>query len=193
MADDREPYGRLVHEQRLAVNAEKEHPFVLEPWERRSRDQQEMDMRIGSAIAMRAAAAERERIAVQVDALAANYPEDVFLPDGTSRDAIGGTAMRHAYRNAAREIRSGGHGDETRPEDWRARPCPYPGAGELEDALMEAMSALCASCFGTDQVAWCAVFDAYLCVTCRDTRASAETRVTLAEQAAMKAAAEEAA
>jgi hypothetical protein len=47
----------------------------------------------------------RESIAAHVEALAANYPEDVFPADGTSRDAIGGTAMRHAYRNAARSIR----------------------------------------------------------------------------------------
>ena len=54
-----------------------------------------------------AVAAERERIAIQIEAYAANYPEDVFPPGGTSRDAIGGTAMRHAYRNAARMIREG--------------------------------------------------------------------------------------
>jgi hypothetical protein len=47
----------------------------------------------------------REQIAAAVEAIADNYPEDVFPPDGTSRDAIGGTAMRHAYRNAARFIR----------------------------------------------------------------------------------------
>ena len=47
----------------------------------------------------------REQIAAHVEAIAENYPEDVFPPDGTSRDAISGTAMRHAYRNAARSIR----------------------------------------------------------------------------------------
>lgn len=51
------------------------------------------------------AASLRERIAAAVEAIAANYPEDVFPPDSDSRDAIGGTAMRHAYRNAARVIR----------------------------------------------------------------------------------------
>jgi hypothetical protein len=34
-------------------------------------------------------------------AYAQNYPESVFPPDSDSRDAIGGTAMRHAYRNAS--------------------------------------------------------------------------------------------
>lgn len=47
----------------------------------------------------------REQIAAAVEAIADNYPEDVFPSDGTSRDAIGGAAMRHAYRNAARTIR----------------------------------------------------------------------------------------
>ena len=52
--------------------------------------------------------AAREQIAAHVEAIADNYPEDVFPSDGTSRDAISGTAMRHAYRNAARSVR----------EDW---------------------------------------------------------------------------
>jgi hypothetical protein len=52
-----------------------------------------------------AAAAGRERIAAAIEALAANYPEDVFPPDSDTRDAIGGTAMRHAYRNMARTVR----------------------------------------------------------------------------------------
>ena len=59
-----------------------------------------------------AAAAERERIAARMDELAANYPEDVFPPDSDVRDGISGTAMRHAYRNAAREIRDGDRGEK---------------------------------------------------------------------------------
>lgn len=47
----------------------------------------------------------REQIAAQVEAIADNYPEDVFPADSTSCDGISGTAMRHAYRNAARSIR----------------------------------------------------------------------------------------
>jgi hypothetical protein len=47
----------------------------------------------------------REQIAAAVEAIAVNYPEDVFPPGSDSRDAISGTAMRHAYRNAARSIR----------------------------------------------------------------------------------------
>jgi hypothetical protein len=52
-----------------------------------------------------ARAQERERIARHLDALAANYPEDVFPPGAESRDGISGGAMRHAYRNAARSVR----------------------------------------------------------------------------------------
>jgi hypothetical protein len=49
-ADPREPLGRIVHEQRLAFNAEKERPFVLLPWEDRDEGQRELDMRIGAAL-----------------------------------------------------------------------------------------------------------------------------------------------
>jgi hypothetical protein len=98
---DREALGRIVHETRLAENTKRDRPFRLEPWDRRAPSQQELDMKIAEAVA----AAERERIAARMDALAANYPEDIFPPDSDVRDAIGGTAMRHAYRNAAREIR----------------------------------------------------------------------------------------
>jgi hypothetical protein len=56
--------------------------------------------------------AERERVAAHVEELAGNYPEDVFPAHSDSRDAIGGTAMRHAYRNVARTIREDcGDGD----------------------------------------------------------------------------------
>ena len=64
---------------------------------------------IAAAVA-KAVTAERERIAARMDELASNYPEDVFPPDSDVRDAIGGTAMRHAYRNAAREVREADHG-----------------------------------------------------------------------------------
>jgi hypothetical protein len=49
----------------------------------------------------------REQIAAAVEAIADNYPEDVFPPDSTTVDAIAAKAMRHAYRNAARTIREG--------------------------------------------------------------------------------------
>lgn len=51
-----------------------------------------------------------EEIAQALNAYAGNYPEDVFPPISDSRDAIGGTAMRHAYTNAAEIARE--HGKE---------------------------------------------------------------------------------
>lgn len=56
MADPREPLGRIVHEQRLAFNAELERPFILSSWEERSARQCELDMRIGSAAGAQAVA-----------------------------------------------------------------------------------------------------------------------------------------
>ena len=54
---------------------------------------------------------ERQRVVLHMRTLACNYPEDVFPPAGSSSDAIGGTAMRHAYRNAARAVEAGEHFD----------------------------------------------------------------------------------
>lgn len=47
----------------------------------------------------------REDAAQALEAQSLNYPEDVFPPTSDSRDAIGGTAMRHAYRIAAKIAR----------------------------------------------------------------------------------------
>lgn len=88
--DPREPLGRLVHDTRLACEADRaaaegREKFKLGSWEDRDDAQRELDMRIGAAVA----AAERERIASLMDALAA---------------ASGGSS-HCAYLNAAREIR----------------------------------------------------------------------------------------
>ena len=61
MTDPREPLGRLVHDARLACEAERaalegRQRFNLEPWERRTYEQQETDMRIGAAVAAQALA-----------------------------------------------------------------------------------------------------------------------------------------
>jgi hypothetical protein len=40
-------------------------------------------------------------------AMLANYPEDVFPPDGTTRDAISARAMRHAYTVGADMLAEG--------------------------------------------------------------------------------------
>jgi hypothetical protein len=54
--DPRERYGRLFHAERLAVNAELEHPRGVLPWEERHPMQQEMDMRGAAAVAAQAVA-----------------------------------------------------------------------------------------------------------------------------------------
>lgn len=43
----------------------------------------------------------RRQAARDLEKCAENYPESVFSGSSDSRDAIAGTAMRHAYRNAA--------------------------------------------------------------------------------------------
>lgn len=69
--------------------------------------------RRGATIAASAFRTERERCARHLELLAESYPADVFTPTGDSRDAIGGTAMRHAYTNAARALRAGEHVADT--------------------------------------------------------------------------------
>jgi len=48
----------------------------------------------------------------------------------------------------------------------------------------------CGTCEGMFEVAWCPVWDVWLCTGCRDRRADREVRVTLEEKQAMQAAAE---
>jgi hypothetical protein len=52
----------------------------------------------------------RAEVAEQLRAYALNYPAEVFPPDSDVRDAIAGTAMRHAYNNAARLVEEAGKG-----------------------------------------------------------------------------------
>ena len=61
MTDDREALGRLVHETRLAHEADQaaadgRKRFNLGAWEERAPSQRELDMRIGAAVAARAVA-----------------------------------------------------------------------------------------------------------------------------------------
>ena len=77
MADDREPYGRIVHEIRLAFNTELSHPRGVLPWEQRDEGQREMDMRIGSAVAVQAvhdAGLDCERMRAQLFAFGVHLP-----------------------------------------------------------------------------------------------------------------------
>lgn len=99
----REQRGRIVRE--AIVTWAKRHRRGRRIWQTGWDDlddgQREVDMLIGEAVA----AAERERIGAHLEDLAGNYPEDVFPAGSGSRDAISGSAMRHAYRNAARSVR----------------------------------------------------------------------------------------
>ena len=68
------------------------------------------------------------------------------------------------------------------------RDCPYPSAAGMEEAvddLLEALNARCGTCSGVLEVAWCAAWEAWLCMPCRSVRNDAELRTTLAAKAAM--------
>jgi hypothetical protein len=58
----------------------------------------------GDVLGDRTATRLREQIAAHVEAIAENYPEDVFPADGTSRDAIGGTAMARELREETEQM-----------------------------------------------------------------------------------------
>lgn len=98
MADDREPYGRLFHEQgRLTVNAERVKPFAVEPWEKRSREQQELDMRGANAVAVQAvhdAGLEADRMRAQLLAVSIALPAAL---DALSA-AVAGSEYEHQKR-----------------------------------------------------------------------------------------------
>lgn len=80
--DPREPLGRIVHEQRVALDAELaaaegRERFRLGDWGDRTAQQRELDMRIGSAVAARAVADAKirnENLEAQVFAIAAVAP-----------------------------------------------------------------------------------------------------------------------
>ena len=71
--DDREPYGRVFHEQgRLTVNAElpERQRRGIGPWEEREPMQQEIDKRGAAAVAARV----RAEIVVQIRGYASVWP-----------------------------------------------------------------------------------------------------------------------
>ena len=102
MADDREPLGRIFHEQgRMTVNAEREKPFAVGPWEERTEEMREIDMRGASAVAARAvkdAKLRNERLEAQVFALGANLP--------AIRRALTKAAVDAEYESQARPYRT---------------------------------------------------------------------------------------
>ena len=110
MSDDREAYGRIFHEQgRLTVNAEREKPFAVEPWDKRTAEQREIDMRGASAVAVRAVADAKlrnERLEAQIFALDANRPA---ILDALSSAVAGAEyeALARPYRAALEALGAG--------------------------------------------------------------------------------------
>jgi hypothetical protein len=101
-ADPRELSGRLVHETRLAHEAERAEAegrvrFLLGTWEERSDDQHELDMRIGEAVA----AAERERDAKDRAAAEANIARL-----GIHVDRLAKEHARHSLAVSAHKARA---------------------------------------------------------------------------------------
>ena len=103
-----ERYARLFHEQgRLTVNAEREKPFGVEPWEKRTPEQQEIDMRGAEAVAVQAvrdAGLDNDRIRVQLLAFAAERDRVVREMLRRADRAVGGVE-RDAWLAAAEVAR----------------------------------------------------------------------------------------
>ena len=118
VTDPREPLGRIFHEQgRMTVNAEREKPFAVEPWDKRTAEQREIDMRGASAVAVQAVAdakLENERMRVQLFALGANLPA---ILDALSSAVAGAEyeALAKPYRAALEAL--GGTGDQGRTDE----------------------------------------------------------------------------
>jgi len=75
VADDRERYGRIFHEQgRLTVNAERPKPFHVCPWESRTTEERELDMRGSAAVAAQAIADADGRVKAQLVAIGMHLP-----------------------------------------------------------------------------------------------------------------------
>ena len=123
MSDDREPLGRLVRE--TWIDWALEQPGAIKPawltrWEDLDSGQREVDMRIGSAVAVRAVADAKlrnERLEAQVFALGAHMPAITDALRLAESEAMYG-ALARRYR-AAREALGGGEPQE-RSEDKEA-------------------------------------------------------------------------
>ena len=119
MADPREPLGRIVHDQRVARSAELRQPFYLSTWEDRDEGQRELDMRIGSAVAVRAVADAKlrnERLEAQVFALGAHMPA---ILDALSSAVAGAEyeALAKPYRAALEALGGTGETQERTDEE----------------------------------------------------------------------------
>ena len=124
MTDDREALGRIVNETRVAFAAEQEDDrgarWFIRPWEERAPGQRELDMRIGSAVAVRAVAdagLENERMRVQLFALGAHMPA---ILDALSSAVVNAEYEAHARPYKAALEAFGDTGDQDRGEEKEA-------------------------------------------------------------------------
>ena len=110
--DPREPLGRTFHENgRLTVNAEREKPFAVGPWEDRTDEQREIDMRGASAVAVRAVrdagidfAAERLNRAAEIrKAVAAERAWVIALADTVKAVATADEGTRCFFADQLRQ------------------------------------------------------------------------------------------
>ena len=119
MPDPREPYGRLVHETRLACEADRaaaegRQRFNLPPWEKRDDWQRELDMRIGAAVAVQAVAdagLETDRMRAQLLAFAAERDRAVRELKRRADRAVPGVE-RDTWLAAAAVVAGQERGDE---------------------------------------------------------------------------------
>lgn len=117
MTGDRARYGRIFHEQgRLTVNAEREKPFHVCPWESRTGEEQELDMRGAAAVAVQAVAdagLRNGRLEAQVFALGAHMPAILrALRFAESEDLHNGWLDWRRKDRAALEALGGGEAQE---------------------------------------------------------------------------------
>ncbi len=122
MSDDPDALARLVHEQRLAHEADRAATegrvmFDLKPWEERAEHQRELDRRIAFAVAARAVAdagLENTRKDAQLFALTSVMPAVLDALRAAAADAkYEAQAKRFT---AALEVLGGGEGQERSDE-----------------------------------------------------------------------------
>lgn len=113
--DDREPLGRVVHDTRLACEAEQaaeegRHRFDLGEWETRTGWQREVDMRVGSAVAAQARADAQEELNVarmQLAVFRAHLPAVLDALAYTLANLAGRDAPVRRYRAALAALGGG--------------------------------------------------------------------------------------
>ena len=120
MSDDRERYGLIVHEAGAAWSREQEPSPGVTPWALLEPWQRELAMRIGSAVAVRAAADAKlrnERLELEAATVRAHLPA---ILDALSSAVTGAEyeALAKPYRAALEALGgTGGTGDQDRTDE----------------------------------------------------------------------------